>query len=233
MLLYTTFQEDEKNKNKRVRGVLKKMSWFIEKTRTALGFTPASTTESTENNTISPEDTERFIVTQRARVGQLTRKLEKIKAEIPLEKNRQLLELKLRERDRIQLEISNIKASLSDLEGAKLTESSADAVIQSALILKNTNAKIGKAVEQTEKLDVDGIVNDYRGNAQVTTNLSSRLAQPWLDTGDDNDKIDAELDALLLNKKEDDELDFYLPQAPTHKINNNNNNNITLQEKEK
>lgn len=206
------------------------MSWLIEKTRTVLGFTSET---GTENNTISPEDSERFIATQRARVGQLTRKLDKIKAEIPLEKNRQSLALKLRERDRIQLEISNIQASLSNLEGAKLTESSADAVIQSALILKNTNAKIEKSVEQTEKLDVNKIVDDYRGNAQTTTNFSSRLAQPWLDTGEDDDKIDAELDALL-NKKEDDELDFYLPQAPTHKIsNNNNNNNVTLQEKEK
>jgi hypothetical protein len=212
------------------------MSWFIEKTRNTLGFTPTTTPE--EKTTISPEDSERFIVTQRARVGQLTRRLEKIKAEIPLEKTRKLLELKLRERDRIQLEISNIQASLSNLEGAKLTESSADAVIQSALILKNTNAKIGKSVEQTEKLDVDKIVDDYRGNAQTTTNLSSRLAQPWLDTGEDEDKIDAELDALLLNKKEEDEeLDFYLPQAPTHRpkvVNNNNNNNVTTtQEKEK
>lgn len=202
------------------------MSWLIEKTRNALGFTP-NTTEEKEKTTISPEDTERFIKTQRARVDQLTRRLEKIKAEIPLEKTRKLLELKLRERDRIQLEISNIQASLSNLEGAKLTESSADAVIQSALILKNTNAKIEKSVEQTEKLDVDGIVDNYRGNAQVTSNLSSRLAQPWLTSLDpeEDDKIDAELDALLLQQKEE-ELDFYLPQVPTHsttKVVNNNN----------
>lgn len=202
------------------------MSWLIEKGRSYLGFTSSSPPGGVTGGSasVSEDDKQKFIRAQNAQKGQLQRKLEKVKAEIESKTitDRNLLRLKIQERERIQQQITIIQSSLNNLEGVELTTASANANVQNAKILKSANTKIEQAVKETERLDFDGLLDDYKDNSRQTYEMSNRLAQPWDEVDPDVDeKIDAEMDKIFLEQKQTPpppvvkEEDFYMPTVPT------------------
>lgn len=201
------------------------MSWLIEKGRSYLGFSASSSSSTggeSGGSASGDEDKQKFIRAQNAQKGQLQRKLEKIKAEIDSKTitDRNLLRLKIQERERIQQQITIIQSSLNNLEGVELTTASANANVQNAKILKSANTKIEQAVKETERLDFDGLLDDYKDNSRQTYEMSNRLAQPWDDVDPDVDeRIDAEMDKILLEQKQapsqPEVEDFYMPTVPT------------------
>ncbi len=193
------------------------MSWIIDKTRGMLGFSTGDSTGTQTSPGMSDEDKQKFIRAQKAKVNQLNQNLNKVLEEIPTLTDRKLLTFKLQERDRLKQQIVDIQAKISNVEGVELTIDSANSTLQTAKILKSANAKLDATVKESEKLDFDGILDDYKDNSRQTQEMSSRLAQPWIEPEDD-EKINDEIEQLLNQRKtQEQEVELYLPSVPTKK----------------
>jgi hypothetical protein len=194
------------------------MSRIIEYGRSMLGWSNQQPKEVTQQ--LSEEDTQRFLRKQQAEIGQLNNRLKKILGEIESEKNRDLLRLKLRERDTCKEQIARIQATINNINGVQQTVSTAESNVQTGLILKNANTKIKQSTDFAEKIDLDEIVDTYQENAQLTNDFSDKLSQPWLKPNHvDDNAIEDELDNIL---NEDAELDKWLsmPSVSQTKISN-------------
>jgi hypothetical protein len=203
-----------------LKEVQTKMSWIINKSRNWLGYENVST----PTTVTTPEETQKFIRKLQAELGQLNYKLNKIISEIPLEKNRELLKLKLIERDRLKQQIVQLQSRLQNIGGTQEVVSNAVANVQTARILQSATDTIEKSVKEAEKIDLDSIVDKYQDNAVLTQDFSTRLSQPWLTQTIDEDKLDDELDQLM---NENDELEKWLNtpvEISTSKSNDNSNN---------
>jgi len=195
------------------------MSKIIELGRSWLGWSDSS---SSEPKAATEEDTQKFLRKQQAELGQYQNRLRKIQNEIPQEKNRELLRLKLQERDNCNKQIARINASIQNLSGVQQTAAIAESNVQTGLILKEANKKIANSTKVAEKIDIDEIVDNYRENATLTNDFSNRLSEPWIQgSAEDIDRIDNELDALLNQESELDAL-LNMPSIPQKQTNNNN-----------
>jgi len=197
-----------------------KMSWIIDKTRGLLGFSTGDSTGTQTSSGISDEDKQKFVRAQKAKVNQLNQNLNKVLEEIPTLTDRKLLTFKLQERDRLKQQIVDIQAKISNVEGVELTIDSANSTLQTAKILKSANAKLDATVKESEKLDFDGILDVYKDNSRQTQEMSSRLAQPWIEPEDD-EKINDEIEQLLNQRKKEEQdhldVDLHLPSVPVKK----------------
>jgi len=196
------------------------MSWIIDKTRGLLGFSTGDSTGTQTSSGMSDEDKQKFVRAQKAKVNQLNQNLNKVLEEIPTLTDRKLLTFKLQERDRLKQQIVDIQAKISNVEGVELTIDSANSTLQTAKILKSANAKLDATVKESEKLDFDGILDDYKDNSRQTQEMSSRLAQPWIEPEDD-EKINDEIEQLLNQRKKEEQdhldVDLHLPSVPVKK----------------
>ena len=106
----------------------------------------------------------------------------------------------LQKQRQLTSEINLLEGKIQNQEVAQRTISQADANREQALLMKDGANKLSNLVEDTEKIDLDDIVDTYQDGAARTHEFSTRLSEPLFTSSvlnDDGQDVDEELDALM------------------------------------
>jgi len=182
------------------RDIQKKMDWF----RTAIGL-KASFPE--ERNPVPDERREEkqasLLKAQKMQLKQLKAHLEEvgIELEAALEQgNKTEARSKLQQQRQLQSDVRLLEGKIQNQEIAQRTITQADSNREQALLMKDGATKLNAIVEDTEKIDLDDIVDTYQDGAARTHEFSTRLSEPLFSSSylnDDGQDVDEELDTLM------------------------------------
>jgi len=177
------------------------MDWF----RSAIGLTasfpeekkPAKIEDGEERNA-------KLLKAQKLQLKQLKGELEEVGQEL-----QDALDLgekaearsKLQRKRQLESEVRLLEGKIQNQEIAHRTLTQADSNREQALLMKDGADRLNEIVQDTEKIDLDDIVDSYQDGAARTHEFSTRLSEPLFSSSsginDDGQDVDEELDMLM------------------------------------
>lgn len=180
------------------------MEWF----RSAIGLTASFPEEKNQpKSALADVNTEerqaKLLKTQRLKLKGLKFELSEVgqTLEYALDSGNKVEARSLLQRQRqLQSEISILEGQIQNQEVAQRTISQADSNREQAILMKDGANKLNDLVQDTEKIDLDEIVDSYQDGAARTHEFSTRLSEPLFTSSalnDDGQDVDEELDAMM------------------------------------
>lgn len=172
------------------------MSWFLFGSKKAAAEPP----------TITQVDPRELLRTEVLKRNTLAEELKLLNVDIQAEAKRgnklALNELIVRQRQ-LQIELKQLDGKIANMRSTQDTISTAEANHQQALMMRDGASKLSAIQKQTEKIDLDDIVDTYQDAAQLNVEHSDRLSTPIFNNSGsvyggqfDND-VDDEVTRLL------------------------------------
>lgn len=109
---------------------------------------------------------------------------------------------KVGEKNQIQKEIRLLEGKIRNQEAAQRVVATAHSNKDQALLLRNAAAELGTVVGETEKIDLDTIVDTFQDHAAVTQEFSTRLSEPLFSsdaygTNEEGQDVNDEVEMLM------------------------------------
>lgn len=168
-------------------------------------------------------DAERLIKKKEMDLMILQAERQEICDEIALEsskkvKSAKILGAKLKQRALKDKEIERLAQNIDNLRFTQKNIDEASANLEQATIMKDSAAQIGELVEETEAIDLDGIVDDVRDGVERNQEYSNRLSEPIfsqaIDSDDEVGEGDVSLKDELAMLMAGDPKEYDMPDAP-------------------
>lgn len=180
------------------------MDWF----RSAIGLKASFPDEKNPPNQRAEDSEEKrasLLKAQKLQLRQLKGELDEVQTELEaaLERgNKSEARSKLQQQRQLQADVRLLEGKIQNQEIAHRTITQADSNREQALLMKDGATRLNELVEETEKIDLDDIVDTYQDGAARTNEFSTRLSEPLFSSAatafnDDGQDVDEELDALM------------------------------------
>lgn len=185
------------------------MEWF----RNAIGLTTASfpTEKNEPPKSTSIQDAAALLRKKRLDLSMLREDIRELNAEIEEagdQGNARLATEKIQRRNQLEKEARLLEGQIRNHESVHRTISNASANKEQALLMRDGANQLDSIVNETEKIDLDDIVDRLQDGAAQTHDFSSRLSEPLfsfdanLFNGDGQD-VDDEVAKLMQRKAEE------------------------------
>ena len=102
----------------------------------------------------------------------------------------------IQRRKAIAAEVAECEGQLANQRSISDTLGRADTNREQTLLMRDAGTRVAARNKDTERLDIDEVVDNYREAAGETYDHSRRLAEP-LTAGADPEELDAEVEALM------------------------------------
>lgn len=177
------------------------MNWF----QNLIGLSSSSNVEVQDEKHSSPQDPQKLLRAQKGQLKILNANLQLVTQEIQQavdEGNKSKATSKIAERNQLQTEIRLIEGKIRNQEAAQRVVATAHSNKDQALLLKDAASELGAVVQETEKIDLDTIVDTFQDNAAQTHEFSSRLSEPLFSsaayaTNEEGQDVDDEVEMLM------------------------------------
>lgn len=179
------------------------MNWF----QNFIGLSNSESNTTTPNNSTpkSSEDPQKLLRAQKGQLKILNASLSIITEEIKDavdEGNKNKATTKIAERNQLQTEIRLLEGKIRNQEAAQRVVATAHSNKDQALLLRDAASELGAVVQETEKIDLDTIVDTFQDNASQTHEFSSRLSEPLFSsaayaTNEEGQDVDEEVEMMM------------------------------------
>lgn len=163
----------------------------------------------------------RLIKTQKLQLRVLADELAEVELDLKQaleEKNRAVAKVKLSKQRELQHRISQLQGMVSNQTSQDQTLQAARSNLKQATLMQDAAEELESVVDETERIDLDDVVDRFQDGAALTDTFSDRLSEPLLQSAAGFD-VDDELDALM-NQAEDERVLAQLHRIkepePTH-----------------
>jgi len=188
------------------------MDWF----RSTIGLKTSSSNEEKQNanpqsvlsDLDSQERAAKLLKAQKMQLSSLKEEYQEVCEEVDIaveSGNKSAARTKLQRKNQLDAEIRLLQGKIQNQEAAQRTITNASSNKEQALLMRDGAAELGAIVDETERIDLDEIVDTFQDNAARTHEFSSRLSEPIISnsvygTNEDGQDIDEELDMLMQRK---------------------------------
>jgi hypothetical protein len=177
------------------------MNWF----QNLIGLSSETVVAPRKGEVEGNQDPQKLVRAQKGQLKILNASLSIVVDEIQQassEGNKSKLSTKIAERNQLQTEIRLLEGKIRNQEAAQRVVATAHSNKDQAVLLRNAATELGTVVEETEKIDLDTIVDTFQDNAAQTHDFSSRLSEPLFSsaayaTNEDGQDIDEEVEMLM------------------------------------
>jgi len=188
------------------------MDWF----RSTIGLKTSNANEEKQNakpqsvlsDVDSQERAAKLLKAQKMQLSSLKEEYQEVCEEVDIaveSGNKSVARTKLQRKNQLDAEIRLLQGKIQNQEAAQRTITNASSNKEQALLMREGAAELGAIVDETERIDLDEIVDTFQDNAARTHEFSSRLSEPIISnsvygTNEDGQDIDDELDMLMQRK---------------------------------
>jgi hypothetical protein len=177
------------------------MNWF----QNLIGLSSEKVVAPPKGEGEGIQDPQKLVRAQKGQLKILNASLSIVISEIKEaseEGNKSKLSTKIAERNQLQTEIRLLEGKIRNQEAAQRVVATAHSNKDQAVLLRNAATELGAVVEETEKIDLDTIVDTFQDNAAQTHEFSSRLSEPLFSsaayaTNEDGQDVDEEVEMLM------------------------------------
>lgn len=219
------------------------MAWILDKARVLIGVqeAPSAVEEKGElrrrpakSSAELQEDNQVFLQTERLKIRKLEHKVGVLNKEIGIhiqKGEKSEASAKMYERNTLALQIQQKKAKLTTLEQTSEAVSTAETDLTQAELMQHGSAQLGEIVRETQRIDLDRVVDDLQDHMQVSDDFGRRLAEPLrgYDYGQESvEGMSVDEEVAMLMQRAADEKAAQLPEGASGGSGNNNGRPVLL-----